>query len=67
LEAYNSQKDALKTFDDFFRLIKEELKRQGIQEYDLAQILCVFDDRQKVVDMWRSLGQACFQVAPGDF
>ena len=45
----------------------EELKRQWIAEYDLAQILCIFDDRQKVVDMWRSLGLACFQVAPGDF
>jgi len=45
----------------------EELKRQWVAEYDLSQILCVFDDRQKVVDMWRSLGLACFQVAPGDF
>lgn len=27
----------------------------------------VFDDRQKVVDMWRAEGVPCFQVAPGDF
>ena len=27
----------------------------------------VFDDRQKVVDMWRSEGVPCFQVAQGDF
>lgn len=27
----------------------------------------VFDDRQKVVDMWRANGIPCFQVAPGDF
>ena len=27
----------------------------------------VFDDRQKVVDMWRAEGIPCFQVAPGDF
>jgi hypothetical protein len=27
----------------------------------------VFDDRQKVVDMWRSEGVTCCQVAPGDF
>ena len=27
----------------------------------------VFDDRQKVVDMWRRNGIPCFQVAPGDF
>jgi hypothetical protein len=31
------------------------------------RILCVFDDRQKVVDMWRDNGIDCFQVAPGDF
>lgn len=28
--------------------------------------LC-FDDRQQVVDMWRSNGIPCMQVAPGDF
>jgi len=26
-----------------------------------------FDDRQQVVDMWRSKGVLCCQVAPGDF
>lgn len=26
-----------------------------------------FDDRQQVVDMWRSRGVLCCQVAPGDF
>lgn len=31
------------------------------------RILTVFDDRQKVVDMWRSNGIDCFQVAPGNF
>jgi len=30
-------------------------------------ILCVFDDRQKVVDMWRKNGITCFQVNYGDF
>jgi hypothetical protein len=27
----------------------------------------VFDDRQKVVDMWREMGLTCCQVAPGNF
>ncbi|PCI61367.1 MAG: hypothetical protein COB37_08400 [Kordiimonadales bacterium] len=27
----------------------------------------VYDDRDKVVAMWRREGVACFQVAPGDF
>jgi hypothetical protein len=49
-------------------LTKDEiLKRQWISEYDLGEILCVFDDRSCVVEMWRSLGLTCFQVAPGDF
>ena len=30
-------------------------------------IFCVFDDRDKVVKMWRELGLQCFQVAEGDF
>lgn len=45
----------------------EILKESWIKEYDLSQILCVFDDRSCVVEMWRRLGLACFQVAPGDF
>ena len=31
------------------------------------RIVTVFDDRNKVVDMWRTNGLSCFQVAPGDF
>ena len=30
-------------------------------------IVAVFDDRNKVVDMWRKNGLTCMQVAPGDF
>ena len=30
-------------------------------------VLCVYDDRQKVVDMWREEGLVCCQVAPGNF
>lgn len=30
-------------------------------------VLCVFDDRNKVVNMWRSMGLSCFQVADGNF
>jgi phosphoglycolate phosphatase-like HAD superfamily hydrolase len=31
------------------------------------EILCIFDDRDKVVKMWRDNGLSCFQVNPGDF
>jgi len=31
------------------------------------RVLCIYDDRKKVVDMWRAKGITCFQVAEGDF
>lgn len=34
---------------------------------DRYNILFILDDRQQVVDMWRSLGLTVFQVAEGDF
>tara|TARA_B110000259_G_scaffold26588_1_gene27506 strand:+ start:1913 stop:2374 length:462 start_codon:yes stop_codon:yes gene_type:complete len=34
---------------------------------DKSSILCIFDDRDKVVKMWRENGIACFQVAEGAF
>ena len=33
---------------------------------DKDKIVCIFDDRSKVVDMWRDNGLTCMQVAPGD-
>jgi hypothetical protein len=34
---------------------------------DRWRIAAVFDDRDRVVAMWRRHGFQCFQVAPGDF
>ena len=34
---------------------------------DRARLVMVFDDRQRVVDMWRRNGVVCAQVAPEDF
>jgi len=47
----------------------DKLKLGWLNEYfpDRSQILCIFDDRDKVVRMWREQGLSCFQVAPGDF
>ena len=46
-------------------IVKQEIYENHIKnEYD---VLCVFDDRQKVVDMWREIGLKCLQVQPGDF
>jgi phosphoglycolate phosphatase-like HAD superfamily hydrolase len=48
----------------------EELKKSWLLSYYPnynEEILCVFDDRDKVVKMWRTMGISCFQVAEGDF
>lgn len=39
----------------------DQLKAEGFE------VFLVFDDRQRVVDMWRRNGIQCCQVAPGDF
>ena len=45
-----------------------ELKREWAIRYGFAdRVAAVYDDRNSVVAMWRSLGIACFQVAEGDF
>lgn len=48
--------------DDF------ELKREWLNAVrgDYDQIV-TFEDRQRVVDMWRAEGVQCYQVAPGAF
>lgn len=53
--------------DDFRKdaIIKEEIYNEHIK--DKYNVLCVLDDRNQVVEFWRSKGLTCFQVAPGDF
>ena len=44
------------------------LKKKMLDTFvDIDDVFLVVDDRNKVVDMWRSLGLNTFQVAPGDF
>tara|TARA_R100000781_G_scaffold104654_1_gene68404 strand:- start:22 stop:459 length:438 start_codon:yes stop_codon:yes gene_type:complete len=46
-------------------IIKWEIYQEHIEpNYNIVFIL---DDRNQVVNMWRSKGLTCFQVAPGDF
>ena len=46
----------------------DQLKKQFLDEHvDIDNIFAVFDDRQKVVDMWRKNGLTTFQVADGNF
>jgi len=57
-----------RTNNDFRK--DEEIKREIYQEKIETKfdIVCVFDDRSRVVSMWREkLGLVCFQVAEGDF
>lgn len=35
--------------------------------YFPSNVHIIFEDRQRVVDAWRSAGYTCFQVAPGNF
>ncbi len=46
------------------------LKKQWLDamtSQDRARLVAVFEDRDRMVKMWRDNGVACFQVAPGDF
>lgn len=48
----------------------DELKQQFLNNMlyvDRQRLVAVFDDRKRVVDMWRRNGIACFQVAEGNF
>lgn len=46
-------------------IIKKEMYDTIVK--DKYNVLAVFDDRNQVVEMWRSLGLQTFQVANGDF
>ena len=46
-------------------IVKSEILDQIIA--DGFQPDMVFDDRNRVCDMWRERGIRCLQVAPGDF
>ena len=48
-------------------VLKKKMLLEFVGDEWRSEVFCVFDDRQKVVDMWRDLGLTCFQVAPGDF
>ena len=78
----DATKDWLDTFGVPFDVLKmrptsgrfnfmpdDELKQGWLDDLfpNKDDILCVFDDRDKVVKMWRANGLTTFQVAEGDF
>lgn len=47
--------------------LKREWYEQVLNDDDRKRLVAIFDDRDKVVKMWRGMGLTCFQVAPGAF
>ena len=47
--------------------IKQEMLDEILKTVDKKNIMYAVDDRQRVVDMWRSNGLTCLQVAEGYF
>lgn len=46
------------------------LKKQwldAMSSEDRQRLVAVFEDRARVVDMWRAAGVQCFAIAPGEF
>ena len=46
-------------------LVKQEIYEMHIK--DNYEVLFCLDDRNQVVEFWRSIGLTCFQVAEGNF
>ena len=57
------------TSKEFMFMPDDKLKQMWLDKLfpNKEDILCVFDDRDKVVKMWRDNGINCFQVADGNF
>ena len=72
LNTFNVPFDVLKmrpTSKEFMFMPDDKLKQGWLDSIfsNKEDILCVFDDRDKVVKMWRENGISCFQVNYGDF
>jgi len=74
LDKFDVPYDVIKmrpTSKDWMYMPDDELKQHWLDslfpDEKKDNILCVFDDRDKVVKMWRDNGLQCFQVANGNF
>lgn len=62
-------------YDELFMRADEDNRKDSVTKWEMFEekvdlwfnIKFVLDDRQQVVDMWRSKGLICLQVAEGDF
>ena len=48
-------------------ILKLNWYKESLSSEERERVVCIFDDRNKVVSMWRSLGVTCLQVNYGDF
>jgi len=74
LDKFDVPYDVIKmrpTSKDWMYMPDDELKQYWLDNLfpgdKKDNILCIFDDRDKVVKMWRDNGLQCFQVANGNF
>jgi len=72
LDEFKVPFDVLKmrpTNSEFEFIADDKLKQGWLDDLfpDKNDILCVFDDRDKVVKMWRENGLTCLQVNYGNF
>lgn len=67
LDGYDVHFDTMKMRPQGSFTPDDILKKQWLDELGADRVYCVFDDRDKVVKMWRDNGLTCFQVAPGNF
>ncbi len=77
-DARNATQEWLKEngviYDNLFMRASKDYRPDQVIKKELLlsickpeEVLCIFDDRNKVVEMWRSLGILCCQVAEGNF
>lgn len=72
LAEYGIEPDILKMRPEGSFMPDNKLKKDWLHELPkigitIKDILCVYDDRDKVVKMWRAEGLTCVQVAEGNF
>ena len=69
LELYGIEPDFLKMRKQGSFIPDDKLKKLWLDDLiaEGKTVMCVFDDRDKVIKMWRENGISAFQVAPGNF
>ena len=71
LDQYDMSKGftVLRMRPDICKKDDDQLKQQWLLNHRQlgGEVLMVFEDRKRVVDMWRRNGVTCFQVAEGEF